>query len=128
MTKAQVIKNVNSSTDWFPKSYAGYLFGIHIQAMGVSNASKKFAFAQRFGIVNINPRKAHWDWFWNTSSMKKSREMIIKLAGKNGKFAESFFSEWRKRYEAYIRQFEKIVAASPENFDDKTTLKEFRKL
>src|SRR3989344_440372 len=128
MTKKSIIKAINSNTEWFPKSYAGYLFGIHIQAMGVSNASKKFPFAQRFGLVYINAGKAHWDWFWNSTEMEKSRKAILSRAIRNDKFADNFFNEWLKQYEAFIQHFQIIVESAPETFDNKTTLKQFRKL
>jgi phosphohistidine swiveling domain-containing protein len=129
MTQRDVIKKINSNTEWFPKSYAGFLFGINMQAMGLSKGSSTFPFAQKYGLVFQNHhKKDHWDWFWDSNEMTKKRDMLLERAKKNERFGLNFYSEWKKKYNAYVNCFELLASSNPENFGHSTSLIKFKEL
>src|SRR5688500_6718693 len=110
MTKEEVINRINSSFEWFPKSYAGFLFGIHIQALGLSLGSKIIPYAIPYGFVYINRNRAnHWDWFWNSDEMRIARQKILEQAAKSRIFTDSFLEAYNRKYEAYVSHFESIA-------------------
>lgn len=129
ITKEKVIGKINTLTDWFPKSYAGGLFGIYIQGMGLSRGAKEIPHAIPYGLVYQNRnRKDHWDWFWNIGEMTKKRGELIATAVGDDSFTDSFFKQYKKRYDAYLAHFEKCAAVSVENLSNKEMHRRFGKL
>ena len=128
-TKEEVIEKINALTDWYPKSYAGGLFGIYIQAMGLSRGAKEIPYAMSYGLVYQNRnRPDHWDWFWSVDEMKQKRAMLLDAAVNDVHFTDSYFAEYRKRYDEYVACFEQCAAVSMEKLFKREMFGDFRKL
>ena len=129
MNRKNIIDKINRQTDWFPKSYAGFPFGIDMQAMGLSKGSKDIAVAQRYGLVYQNYyKKDHWDWFWNYDEMLLKRNQIIQKSTKDYNFGQTFYKEWDKRYKAYVNYFEYLASQNLQKLNNKETFRNFKKL
>lgn len=104
-TAEQVIARINSSIDWYNKSYAGYLFGIDEQAIGIAHATKN-PIALPFGFIFYNITKPHhWEWFWDNQEIKKKRASILSTAIKDSNFAEGFLKKWEKEFSQFLNAY-----------------------
>lgn len=114
-----VIRRINSNKDWYNKSYAGYLFGINEQAIGIAYAAKN-PIALPYGVAFYNVTKLnHWDWFWDNEEIKKKRALIIKKAVKDNNFAEEFLSSWDKEFEEFIEIYNEGIGTDLEKASNK---------
>lgn len=128
MTKEEIIHEINTKKDWYPKSYAGFLFGIYMQGEGLSRGSKEIPLAISYGMVYQNHnRQDHWDWFWNIGKMIQKRNEILEKAVSEKAFADTYFKAWEKTYENYLAAFEEAKELDLNSLYEILSLK-FRKL
>jgi len=98
----EVINRINSNKDWYNKSYAGYLFGINEQGIGIAYAGKN-PIALPYGVAIYNLTKQyHWDWFWDNEEIKKKREIILKKSVEDSDFAEQFLEKWEVEFDKFL--------------------------
>lgn len=117
-TLKQVLDRINSNKDWYNKSYAGYLFGIDEQAMGIACASKNpIALPYGFAFFNTG-KKHHWEWFWDNGEIKNKRNIILRKNAENKNFANEFLKKWEIEFNQFIQTYNKIVKSDLNKLSD----------
>ncbi len=115
----EVIKRIKESRDWYNKSFAGYLFGIHEQGWGIALGTNN-PLALKLGILFINENHpVRLDWFWDADEMRENREKIIKKSSASKDFADEFYNSYKDKYDDFVGYYKKVADKKISSFTNK---------
>lgn len=124
-TIQQALENMKTKTQWYNKSYAGYLFGLALQGWAIAFGEEASPYAVPYGLFFQNHvRRDHWDWFWDVELLIEKRQKLLAAAKADKKFASHFLHNWKKTRKSFLTYWETLVDTS----FDKLSIDQIREL
>lgn len=118
-TLEKSLERIKINTQWYNKSYSGYLFGIAEQGLAIAHSETFSLYAIPYGLAFSNyARQDHWDWFWDSELLIEKRNMILNAAYADSSFAGAFLKNWRKAWDIFIKTWDRCTKI---NFDALST-------
>lgn len=100
------LERIKSKSDWYNKSYSGYVFGIAQQGVAIAQSGKVSLYANPYVFIFQNHvRPEHCDGFFDSELLAQKRKKLLNVAKKDSRFPAQFYGVWEKQWNAYMSEW-----------------------
>ncbi len=126
MNKEKIINQIRGNKSWYNKSYSGYYFGIHEQALAISHEAYGNDFMLPIILMFQNfSQTDHFDTFWNYNQMRQRRNKIIKRVIEDKKFLIDIGKEQSSLYKKFVKVCDKVSGLNLSRLSNKDLKENF---